>query len=124
MQEYENKISALKEDTLKNIETGTNYFSGNISLNQPKFLCIPIPCSDGWEAFVDGKKTDLYKANLMYMALELDAGSHNILLKYHTPFLKAGTCVSVISVLFSGVWIWLLKTRKKKGRLNKYEIHK
>ncbi len=124
MQEYENKISALKEDTLKNIETGTNYFSGNISLNQPKFLCIPIPCSDGWEAFVDGKKTDLYKANLMYMALELDAGSHNILLKYHTPFLKAGACVSVISVLFSGVWIWLLKTRKKKGRLNKYEIHK
>ena len=118
MQGYKNKISALKEDTLKNIKTGTNCFSGNISLKQPKFLCIPIPYSVGWEAFVDGKKADLYKANLMYMALELDAGSHNIVLKYHTPFLKAGTCISVLSVLFYGVWMWLLKTRKTERKIN------
>jgi len=31
------------------------------------------------------EKTDLYKANLMYMALDSDTGSHSIVLKYHTP---------------------------------------
>lgn len=118
MKGYKNKISELKEDSLKNIKTGTNCFSGDISLKQPKFLCLPIPYSDGWEALVDGKKVDLYKANLMYMALELDAGSHNILLKYHTPFLKAGTCISVLSFLFYGVWMWLLKTRKTERQIN------
>lgn len=111
---YGDKISALKEDTLQNIETSTNCISGNISLKQPKFLCLPVPYSNGWEAFVDGRKTDLYKANIMYMALELDIGNHNIVLKYHTPFSKAGTCVSTISILFFGAWVWLSETKKKK----------
>ena len=114
MKDYGNKISTLKEDVLENIQTGTNCFSGSIALNQPKLLCLPIPYSDGWEAFVDGKKADLYKANLMYMALELDAGRHNILLKYHTPLLKAGTCISVISVLLFGIWIWISENKRKK----------
>lgn len=114
MKDYKNKISALKENTLENIETGINSFKGNISLNKPKLLCLPIPYSDGWEAFIDGKKADLYKANVMYMALDLNAGSHNIVLKYHTPFLKTGALISAISVLLFAVWVWLQEIKRKK----------
>ena len=89
MENYKDSISLLKEDSIEDLQMQTNSLSGNITLCEPKFLCLPVPYSSGWEAFVDGKKTDLYKADIMYMALELDAGRHNIVLKYHTPFLKA-----------------------------------
>lgn len=114
MKDYNSRISRLKEDTLENIKTGTNCFSGNISLKQPKLLCLPIPYSVGWEAYVDGKKTNLYKANLMYMALDLDTGSHNILLKYHTPLLNTGALVSFISALLYAAWVCILEFRNNK----------
>jgi len=114
MEGYGDRISRLKEDTLENIRTGTNCFSGNISLGQPKLLCLPIPYSAGWEAFVDGKKADLYKANLMYMALDLDTGSHSIVLKYHTPLLTAGAWISVISALLYAGWAYFLEFKRKK----------
>jgi len=83
-------------------------------LGQLKLLCLPIPYSAGWEAFVDGKKADLYKANLMYMALDLDTGSHSIVLKYHTPLLTAGAWISVISALLYAGWAYFLEFKRKK----------
>jgi len=50
------RISRLKEDTLENIRTGTNCFSGNISLGQLKLLCLPIPYSAGWVYFSELKR--------------------------------------------------------------------
>lgn len=114
MEGYSSMVSKLKEDTLENIKTGTNCFSGNISLKQPKLLCLPIPYSAGWKAYVDGKKTDLYKANLMYMALDLDTGNHNILLKYHTPLLNTGTWISVISAVLYAAWVCISELKRKK----------
>lgn len=113
MEGYGDRISRLKEDVLENIKTSTNCFSGNISLDQPKLLCLPVPYSDGWEAYVDGKKTNLYKANLMYMALDLDTGSHNIVLKYHTPLFKEGAWVSVISALLYIIWVCFSGLKRK-----------
>lgn len=105
MEDYKDNISLLKEDAIEDLQMETNSISGNITLGQTKILCLPVPYSGGWEAFVDGKKVNLYKANIMYMALEVDAGRHNIVLKYHTPFLKAGACISLISTLLFGIWI-------------------
>lgn len=116
MENYNDKISRLKEDVLENFKTETNCISGNISLKEPEFLCLPVPYSAGWEAFVDGKKTSLYKANIMYMALELDSGSHNIVLKYHTPLLKTGAWISVISALLYAAWVFISE-RKEKNTL-------
>ena len=60
------------------------------------------------------EKTDLYKANLMYMALDLDTGSHSIVLKYHTPLLTAGAWISVISALLYAGWAYFLEFKRKK----------
>ncbi len=52
----------------------------------------------------------------MYMALELDAGSHNIVLKYHTPLLSTGAWISVISALLYAAWVFISE-RKEKNTL-------
>lgn len=91
------RISKITEEVLEKVKFGTDVITGKIQLDSPKILCLSIPYSEGWEAYVDGEKTNLYRANIMYMALDLNEGKHTIKLVYHTPLLKNGFVVSVIA---------------------------
>ena len=56
---------------------------------------ISLPYSKGFQAYVDGQKTELKQANTMYMALELTKGDHEIRITYYTPYLKDRACLDV-----------------------------
>lgn len=99
MDQYNQQINALKENTLQNVSFKTNKISGNIALNKKKILCLSIPYSTGWTAYVDGKKTEILPANTMFMALPLSEGNHSIVLKYCTPGLKAGLVISLVGLI-------------------------
>lgn len=111
---YEEKIAKLKENALQNINIGTNEITGDITVDKKKLLFFSVPYSKGWEAFVDGEKTDIYKANIMYMAIPLEAGNHHIELKYRTPYLDLGIGVSIVSLILSIIWIMYLKRKNKE----------
>ena len=64
----------------------------------------------GFTAYVDGKETKLQKANTMFMALELEPGSHEIRLTYCTPYLKAGMLLSVLGLV---IYVMLVFRKKK-----------
>ena len=98
MENYDKRVNALKEDTLQNVKFLCNKISGNISLNNKKILCLSIPYSKGWTAYVDGKKQEILQANTMFMALPLSEGTHSIVLRYCTPGLKAGIAISCVGV--------------------------
>lgn len=83
-------VEEREQDSLEHVEIGTNRISGKIALDQAKALCLTIPYSEGWTATVDGVETELKRANTMFMALELEAGNHEIVLTYRTPGLTAG----------------------------------
>jgi uncharacterized membrane protein YfhO len=74
-------------------------------------LCFSIPYSKGWTAFVNGKKTELLRANTMYMALPLKAGDYEIVLKYRTPGLTLGILISLLAVL---LFIGIVRKNNKK----------
>ena len=99
MNQYNQQVSLLKENILQDVSIKTNKISGNISLNKKKILCLSIPYSKGWTAYVDGKKTEILQANTMLMALPLSEGSHSVVLKYYTPGLKAGIIISLIGLV-------------------------
>lgn len=109
---YEEKIAKLKENALQNINIGTNEITGDISVDKKKLLFFSVPYSKGWEAFIDGEKTDIYKANIMYMAIPLEAGNHHIELKYRTPYLDLGIGISIVSLFLSVGWFMYLKKYK------------
>jgi uncharacterized membrane protein YfhO len=99
-------VGKLKEHTLKNVNLhnknqafATNLITGDIRLDSSKILLLALPYSDGWTAFVDDKETKIYKANTMFMALELEPGEHRIKLRYETPGLKTGLIISVVSLI-------------------------
>jgi uncharacterized membrane protein YfhO len=69
-------------------------------------MALNIPYSKGWEAFIDGEKAELYRANTMFLAAELEAGDHTVVLKYHTPGKTAGYILLLIGLcltIFTGI---------------------
>lgn len=112
MKNYARQIEERRQDVLKNVAIDTNSVTGSISLNRPKLLCLSIPYSKGWSAYVDGKKAKLHQANIMYMALALEAGTHDVRLTYSTPLKREGAWISIASLLIFAVLVWIQKKKE------------
>ena len=124
---YEEKVNSLKEDVLTNVDFhkykasfSTNEITGDISLKENKFLMLTIPYSDGWKAYVDGKKVELLRANTAFSGIMMSKGNHKVRLKYDTPWLKLGINVSIAGVgvfvllILAGIVIKLIKKSKTR----------
>ena len=118
MERITKQTEKLNQEVLTDIRMDTNRITGNISLSEPKGLLISVPYSKGFRAYVDGKETELKKANTMYMALELPKGEHELRLEYRTPFLMPGICLTLAGGL---CYICLVFVRMK---LNKKKVPK
>lgn len=99
MSNYANQVQALIKSSLSNIKRFNNYIQGDITLDKKEIMVLSIPYGKGWSAYVDGEKSEILKANVMYMAIPLEAGNHHILMKYQTPYLKLGCFVSFLALL-------------------------
>ncbi len=118
--ELEEYTAQRKQDVLENITLDTNSISGTIHAEKDEALLLAIPYSEGWSAWVDGEKTDLKQANTMYMALELEAGDHEIVLRYRTPGITAGLALTLGACAVCAItWctsLYLKQRRKGKGQ--------
>lgn len=115
MDNYGEEIHALQEDVLENVETNWRGITGTISTTRDKILCLSIPYSNGWTAYVDGQEAKLYQANTAFMAVELTPGEHEIELRYWTPGLTIGLCLSGAGVISVGVQMVLRRRQSKKA---------
>lgn len=99
MEHVKEQLHALGKDTLRNVKESNNRIEGDAELNEKGIMVFSIPYSKGWSAVVNGEKAELKKANIMYSALELPAGTHHIVLTYRTPYLREGLVLSVLSAI-------------------------
>lgn len=113
---FEEKVNALAEDTLQNLEIGNDKISGSISLDESKVLFLSVPYSEYWSAEVDGEKAEVYRANTAFTALPLDAGEHTVELKYNNTSITKSAFVSVLGV---GIFIGLVVVTEKKKKKEK-----
>lgn len=113
---YSEQIDALREETLENVETNWRGLTGTISVSKDKILCLSIPYDKGWSAYVDGKKVDLLQANTAFMAVELEAGNHQIELRYWTPGLTSGIILTIMgcAALAGVIFYWHKKAVNQK----------
>ncbi|MCR4323264.1 MAG: YfhO family protein, partial [Candidatus Azambacteria bacterium] len=70
----------------------------------------------GWTAFVDGKTQEVFRANYLFQAVRVPAGTHEVRLRYTSPPLKRGVFLSILGlILFIGAIAWLcIKKSPKK----------
>ena len=107
----EEKTKKLGGEVLEDVKLGTNEITGSITVSKKKALVLSVPYSEGFTAYVDGKETKLQRANTMFMALELEPGTHDIRLIYCTPYLKMGEMLTVTGIV---VFLGLVLIRRKR----------
>ena len=115
MDRYSERIEALKSCTLENMKMKNDTITGTIHADRDKWLCLAIPYSAGWRAYVDGSEAELYQANIQYMAVRIPTGDHTVRMVYETPLLRTGVCISAVSFVFVIVGSVILKRKKDRG---------
>lgn len=114
MENYPERIEALRRCTLEDMEMSNDTITGTIHADRDKWLCIAVPYSSGWRAYLDGTETVLHRANMQYMALRIPAGEHSVRLVYETPFLRIGLCISAVTAVVYLLYIAVTDHRRKR----------
>lgn len=73
-------------------------------LDEPGVLVVSEIFYPGWNAYVDGQRVPVYRANGILRAVLLDAGSHQVRMAYEPLSFRVGALISVIS------WLVLIAT--------------
>ena len=124
MDNYEQLLNERKQSVLERIDLHANQsyalseVTGSVNLDEPKLLCLAMPFSEGWSAWVDEEQEELLQANTMYMALPLDAGEHKIRLVYQTPGSRVGIFLTLTGWFFFVILQLFSRRPGVRGRMN------
>ncbi len=70
----------------------------NVKLTTPGFLVVADAWYPGWEASLDGVPGDILRANLLYRAIPLAEGTHEVTLTYRPESWRLGVIISLITM--------------------------
>ncbi len=79
------------------------------------FLYVSDTHYPGWRAYIDGKRTEIYRANLAFRAVKIPAGTHRVEFRYIPLSFYIGFVVTIFGVLLC---IWLIKRDRKDKNAN------
>jgi hypothetical protein len=85
------------------------------SLDKDGIVVFPFNWAKGWKAWVDGKKTPVFEANLFSKGLIVPAGEHEIMLKYWPDSFVIGSVLSLMS-LGGILFLWTLFYFQRRTR--------
>lgn len=102
-----------KAESLQGIRVGTNEIRGSITLQGRRLVGMAIPYSEGWSAFVDGKRTQTFRINDMMIGIPSDAGTHEIVLTYRTPYLTSGFVLAALGLITALLWCRAVRRHEK-----------
>lgn len=91
------KIKSLKTDSI---------FKGKVTTSKEGYLVTSYPYEKGYEIYIDGKKQNVEIVNKAFVGCKIKKGSHVITIQFHAPFKNIGLCISMLSIMIGGFWIW------------------
>ncbi|MBR7188791.1 MAG: YfhO family protein, partial [Clostridia bacterium] len=116
MAAYRAAAEARRSEAMTDVELGRDSIKGRISIAGDRILQIAVPHSDGWRAWVDGQEQPVLHCGGMYMGIALDAGEHDIEMRYVTPGLIPGAIISAIALLVTLALAIVTRRRRRHGR--------
>lgn len=101
---YEKDLSSLdgiveeSKSLFKVVNKYSNGLFGTIDLKSKQLLFLSIPYNKGWEITVDNQTVEPLKVQGGFIGIILDAGYHEIGLKFKPDGIKLGAIVSLVSM--------------------------
>ena len=111
MDGFGDRVNSLKESGISNLEIDVDTISAKIDVQNKKLLCVAVPYSKGWSAYVDGEKREVFCVNEHYMGIVVKPGECEMVMNYRTPFKKAGLIITVIGLV---LYITVVMLYRKK----------
>lgn len=90
---------------VKSLKT-TSIFKGEVTTPKDGYLVTSYPYEKGYEIYIDGKKQNVEIVNKAFVGCKIKKGSHIITIQFHAPFKNIGLCISMLSIMIGGFWIW------------------
>ena len=87
-------------DVISLTDSGNNVMI-KVDAKRDSWLVLADTDYPGWHASVDGVETPIYRANLNFRAIQVDAGLHDVRFDYRPDWLLPGALVSAISLLIA-----------------------
>ena len=92
--------------------------TGTVTAQKNSLLYLPIPFNKYWNAYIDGEKVNIMKANYAFMAVPLTAGEHTVEFIYSNEMFNIFLKVSIATfILYNSffVFCFIVKYRRKKS---------
>ncbi len=95
-----------------------NHIVLNAALKRPGWLVLSEMFHPGWHATVDGDPARIYRANYLFRAVALPAGSHRVELAFLPASFVAGAGIGILAAMTSlGIFVVAWRSRKRFRRL-------
>lgn len=116
MEALDQAYSTLNAETFDLDSYSSTRIDGSITTADGGRLVFPIADEEGWTLYVDGKETEIQSFSDTFISVLLDAGEHEISLKYETPGLKKGLLASGVCVLiFIALMVFRMMKKSRKA---------
>lgn len=106
---FEEHYNILKNNQVNINKISSSNLNGDISLEEDSIILFTIPYDEGWHIKVDGKETKYYKIMDSLIGIDLEKGSHKIVLDYEPKGLKLGIYISIASIFVAIIYVTLRK---------------
>jgi hypothetical protein len=89
-----------------------------VDAQAPGYLVLTDAWYPGWEATVDGESVHVHRADLLFRAVAVDAGSHRVVFSFRPLSLSVGAGTSLLGVvILAGVVVTGLRRCPKRGAM-------
>lgn len=117
--EYQSDCIDRSRVTCNRFAYNNKGFTAGISTKKETVVFFSVPSENGWKAYVNGAATQIYKANVGFMAIVVPAGDEvKINFTYNTPGLGAGGIVSSLAAVAFIVYMIIVRVyRYRKSNM-------
>jgi uncharacterized membrane protein YfhO len=81
------------------IVSDAEHWRAHVSLAEPGYLLQREAWYPGWRARVDGQDTPVVRADLLFRAVPMPAGDHDVEVYFDSSSFKRGMLLSMVGVL-------------------------
>jgi len=92
-------VSELSEDAPITVTDRVNTVTITVDAPHAGWLILADTDYPGWHARVDGAAAPIYRANLMFRAVQIDTGLHEVEFSYQPEWIAPALLISVVSLI-------------------------
>ena len=108
---FESQFAGIDTTATTINEADDGYVSFTANVKAGEMILTSIPYEDGWTLMVDGVAQEIVPYQGALISIDAEPGTHDIVLRFTPPGLKAGACMSIVGI--AGLIAVTLLDRKK-----------